>query len=446
MKPGRFKRASRFLLIFIPAFFFCLAVTAAYIHNKSEMEFAKMNQLVMVQTNKVNNVLTKLLYKTQVLSALVIQNNGEIRDFDRVASITIDDPAIRNVILAPDGTVSHVYPLEGNEKVIGLDYFSQGDGNQEAVIAEKTGQLVLGGPFELVQGGQALVGRLPVYIANNGKKQFWGLVSVTLNYPQALDGAELEQLKNQGFAYEIWRISPDTNQRQIIANSSYHYNKNARYVEQPMKILNAEWYFRLSPIRSWYQYPETWIFSFTGLMLSLLLASLTLHNQDLRQMKHELEVLTYHDPLTGILNRRGIWEQLEKLSAEPHTRFVLCYMDINRFKSINDTYGHNTGDKVLQQFISVFQRHLDKHHIFARIGGDEFLLIIPGSDDVQAAQPLLTRIREDLLKSQITGHSQQIPIGFSYGIVSYPLDSTSLDELIVLADSAMYQMKQSVIS
>jgi len=124
-----------------------------------------------------------------VLSALVIQNDGEIENFKQVAAIIIDDPAILNVLIAPSGVVSDVYPLQGNEAVIGLDFFGEGAGNKEAVMAKETGQLVFGGPFDLVQGGQALVGRLPVWIdMPDGNNAFWGLVSVTLKFPQILDG------------------------------------------------------------------------------------------------------------------------------------------------------------------------------------------------------------------------------------------------------------------
>lgn len=93
--------------------------------------------------------------RQEILSALVIQSDGEVKDFESVAATIVDDPAIRNVILAPAGIVSHVYPLKGNERVLGLNYFLEGEGNREAVMAKKFGQLVLGGLFNLVQGGQA---------------------------------------------------------------------------------------------------------------------------------------------------------------------------------------------------------------------------------------------------------------------------------------------------
>lgn len=439
------KRRANFILMFTVSFTICLLMTAAYVHNKSQLEYTQMEQLAMVHTNKVSSVLNKLLYKTQVLSALVIQNDGQIGDFERVAATVLDDPSIRNVLLAPDGIVSHVYPLEKNEKVIGLNYFSEGAGNQEAVAAKESGQLVLGGPFDLIQGGQALVGRYPVYLGEHTEANFWGLVSVTLNYPQALEGAALEQLQSQGYAYEIWRISPETGQKQIIASSCYDYSKNAPFIEYPMQILNANWYFRLSPVRSWYQYPETWILSFAGLVISLLTASLVAHNQDLRQMKAELEDLTYHDALTRVLNRRGAYKALERLMTDSIQPFVLCYLDLNHFKKINDTYGHSTGDKMLQHFVNVVQRHLDDSHIFARIGGDEFLLVCTGHANKKETILFLERLYIDLQEKVVFAGGESGELSFSAGMAVYPADGDNIDDLILLADKAMYDDKGRVL-
>lgn len=444
IKTERSSRQSfSFVVTFIISFALCLFVTGMYVRNKSELEFSQMEQIVETRTHKINTVISKLLYKTQTLSALVIQSNGDVKDFERVAATIIDDPSIRNVILAPDGVVSHIYPLEGNEQALGLDYFSEGAGNKEAILAKQTGELVLGGPFELVQGGHALVGRLPVYINAQEGRYFWGLVSVTLSYPQALEGAELEQLHQQGFAYEIWRVSPDDNQRQIIAHSNYSYNKNSRFIEQPIQIMNANWFFRLSPIRNWYQYPETWIFSISGILISLLFASLVHHNRDLRMVKTELEDITYNDQLTGILNRRGLFKALDALCAEKDTVFTLCYLDINKFKTINDTLGHMAGDFVLQQFAQIFQEHLHPdEHIFARIGGDEFILIFKDVGQIEDTESFFTEVAQDLQNATLVEDGAS-SVTFSLGRAVYPQDGTVIDELIRAADSKMYQHKAS---
>lgn len=241
-----------------------------------------------------------------------------------------------------------------------------------------------------------------------------------------MDGAELVQLKNQGFAYEIWRVSPDTNERQIISSSNYAYNKNSNYVEQPMQILNAEWFFKLSPIKDWYDYLETWIFTFLGILISLLLASLVRHNYELEQMKAELEELTYHDTLTGILNRRGAFKYMEKLLAVPNEKLILCYMDLDKFKKINDTYGHGIGDMVLQQFTNIMRENITGCHIFARIGGDEFVLIFKNTSDMNSTKVFFKRISEKLKKSVTVSSKEKIDISFSVGQAVYPVDGKEL--------------------
>lgn len=402
------------------------------------MERAQMEQLLLVNSNKVENVITKLLYKTQVLAALVIQNNGNIKEFEQVASIVVDDISIRNVILAPDGIVTHVYPLEENETVLGLNFFADGDGNKEAILARDQKQLVLGGPFNLIQGGQALVGRLPVYI----KGKFWGIVSVTLNYPQVLAEAELDQLKTQGCAFEIWRISPDTKERQMIANSNYDYNARAPYVEKPLNILNASWFFRISPIRNWYEYTETWIFILFGCFVSFLVASLGTHNLELSKMRCNLEHLSYLDPLTGILNRRGILEKLEQLIKDHPKPFLLCYVDLNDFKQINDQYGHNVGDRVLNGFAQIVKRNLKQNHFFGRIGGDEFLILFKNESDIKKMERFLFTVAQECQDAVQNKEGKKISILFSTGTASYPQEAVTMDELICVADNKMYMQKK----
>lgn len=444
MNTNKTKRLCKFIVVFLVCFVICIFVTITYIQNKCQLEYVQMEHVASTKANKVNNVISKLLYRTQTLSALVIQKNGDVRNFEEVAATIIDDPAIKNVIIAPDGIVSNVYPFKGNEKVIGLDYFSDAAGNKEAAAAKQLEQLVLGGPFDLVQGGQALVGRLPVYLdGEQDGKQFWGIVSVTLSYPQALDGAELEELKEQGFAYEIWRISPDDNERQIIANSNYTYNKNANYVELPMSFFNAEWYFRLSPIRNWYQYPEMWIYTIIGFFISILIGFLVMHNYDLNQMKSDLEQLTIKDALTGVLNRRGAFQALESLLGITDKKFVLCYMDLNKFKMINDNFGHNIGDQVLRYFTSTFEQYINKNHIFARMGGDEFVLIFKDTDSEVEVDLFFNHIYKEFEKKLVLNKKQSLYVTFSIGKAVYPKDGVTIDELIAVADNAMYQQKQS---
>lgn len=431
----------RFIAIFFISIAICLMITGAYIHGKIQLDYSKMENLAYTRAVKVTNVVSALLYKTQALSGLVIQNNGEVKDFNRVAATITDSPAIRNVIIAPQGIVTQVYPLEGNEALIGFDYFSDMAGNREAIAARDSGELVLGGPFDLIQGGQALVGRLPVYLdSGENEKAFWGLVSVTLNYPEALDSAELDQLQEQGFAYEIWRIDPDTGERQSIAASTYDYNKHSRYVERPFTILNAQWSFRLSPIKEWYQYTDTWLYLFSGLIISYLVTLLYVHNFQLRQIQKDMESLTNSDFLTGAANRRGIFAVLEDLMSQNGRGFLLSYIDINKFKQINDTYGHNMGDKVLREFAYILKRNIEESSLLARIGGDEFILVFMDTDDLEMAESFFANIHKELKHSPVC-RDLSGGLTFSVGYSCFPADGTTVDKLIEVADHHMYGNK-----
>lgn len=434
--------SKRCAAIFCICLFLSSAASFFLVQRKFQIEHGKMEMIILNQSNKITNVLSKLLYKTQALASLIIQNNGEIINFEKTAAAMVDDPAIMNVLLAPAGIVREVYPREGNEAVLGLNFFSEGAGNREAREAQKTGQMVLGGPFPLVQGGEALVGRLPIYLDDGkGGKRFWGLVSVTLKFPQALAGAELGSLVERGLAYEIWRINPDTGERQVIA-SSPDYNDEAPYLEKPLHILNAHWVFRVAPIKFWYQYVESWLYIIIGIVTSLLIAALVQHAQDLGRIRRQLENIVYRDPLTGLLNRRGLFETLASFIQDGET-FHLCYLDLNKFKFINDTYGHTVGDRVLRFFSEEVQRGIHSiPNIFSRIGGDEFIVLIRGKASDTEIEGIFDKINDSLQSVKIVD-DDEFKISFSMGMASYPRDGKNIDEIINNADKNMYKDKQT---
>jgi len=379
-----------------------------------------------------------------VLSALVIQSDGEIENFKQVAAIIIDDPAILNVLIAPSGVVSDVYPLQGNEAVIGLDFFGEGAGNKEAVMAKETGQLVFGGPFDLVQGGQALVGRLPVWIdMPDGNNAFWGLVSVTLKFPQILDGIGLEGLEKQGLTYKIWRINPDNNEMQMISGSENSYGEHIRFIEIPIQILNAEWIFCLYPVLEWYQRPESWAMIFIGFCISVLFAFVVQNNHELKLMQSELEKMARTDSLTGIFNRSSFMElaliQFKKSARANRNCFVVIF-DLDHFKKVNDNYGHQAGDEVLKACVLRTKNTVRSYDVLARYGGEEFIILVTDIDKTDI-QNLAERIRQSISETPIEVGGAHISVTASFGIALANM-STDLDTAIGFADTALYKAKE----
>lgn len=427
------------LLVFCLSLAFTTALNIYHILDRLRLEELTMRHLMVEKSDSIRQVISKLLYKTQALSALVIQNDGNIEDFERVAATIVDDPAILNILIAPNGAISKVYPMAGNERAIGFSLMGDQPGNREASRAIESRQLVFGGPFVPVQGGTVLVGRLPVYVQDgNGEDTFWGLVSVTLKYPDALAGAHLNSLDVHGFAYEIWRVNPDDGKRQIIAHTP-GYNPNARFIEQPLTILNAEWHFRILPVRQWHEYPESWIFLTIGLGISLLLGFFVQNNHDLTQVKCGLEKSVRTDSLTGLLNRSGLFQELDRL-IRAGRHFRLCYMDLNGFKQINDTYGHHIGDFILLQFCVKITKLIDEHYLFARIAGDEFVLV---RTDEGSPEEWWARVDREFASPVHLSSGVDVPLSFSWGVVSFPKDGATIDKLIVAADKQMYNQKNA---
>lgn len=152
------------------------------------------------------------------------------------------------------------------------------------------------------------------------------------------------------------------------------------------------------------------------------------------------------DPLTGIYNRRMLLQLADKQLAnciQKEQPFSIMLFDIDRFKRINDTWGHGVGDKVLKEFANFMQDHIRKTDLFGRFGGEEFILFLPkctSSDAERIAERMLSRIRALEVETGID--STAINFTTSIGISSYG-DSDSLSSLIERADRALYDCKDA---
>lgn len=146
------------------------------------------------------------------------------------------------------------------------------------------------------------------------------------------------------------------------------------------------------------------------------------------------------DSLTGALNRRAfIAKVTELLQKAPKQNHVLMMLDIDGFKSVNDTYGHDFGDKFLQNFTEAARRQLRPHDLVGRIGGDEFMICIPDVPTDSAITKKANQVIQTLHTN--TGDGQIVTV--SMGIAVYSRDGTTFEELYQKADIALYKMKKS---
>ncbi|MFD2367733.1 putative bifunctional diguanylate cyclase/phosphodiesterase [Pseudoduganella sp. GCM10020061] len=159
------------------------------------------------------------------------------------------------------------------------------------------------------------------------------------------------------------------------------------------------------------------------------------------QRAHELSI---RDPLTGLVNRRALIAQLEHAvaSAERHdTEFALLYLDLDRFKQVNDTLGHEVGDQLLREVASRLTAAVRASDVVARLGGDEFVILLEGRGAHQNAARVARKIEQAHTRPFDIG-AKPLACSASIGIALYPQDGVNATLLMQRADSAMYFAKQ----
>ncbi len=218
--------------------------------RRTEADRASVNRIVDHHMRLLDQSINQALSATYALAALVRQGRGTVDDFEATAGQMLHlYPGVAALQLAPNGIVSESVPLKGNEKAIGHNLLQDPKRTKEAFLARETGKLTLAGPFPLIQGGTAIVGRLPVFLnEENSGSRFWGFTTVMMRFPESLETAGLNELAQGGYLYQLWRVHPDSGEIQIIAAST---TAPTDPIEQKLTVPNGEWLLSVSPAGGW---------------------------------------------------------------------------------------------------------------------------------------------------------------------------------------------------
>jgi diguanylate cyclase (GGDEF)-like protein len=171
------------------------------------------------------------------------------------------------------------------------------------------------------------------------------------------------------------------------------------------------------------------------------LADITAH----RELEQQLRAAALHDPLTGLPNRSLLVDRLAlalaaALRSDAHLAVLYC--DLDRFKAVNDRWGHAAGDAVLTQTAARLTAAVRPGDTVARIGGDEFVLLCPDVDGLPAAEQLAARVTAALVQPLRTGPGTVHSVGASIGVALSAPGATP-ETLLTAADEAMYRVKSA---
>lgn len=356
------------------------------------------------------------------------------------ASLVRVQPAIRSVALAPDNVIRYIYPRAGNEKALGLRYLDTPTQRDAVVRLMREQRPVIAGPIELVQGGLGIINRIPVLFTRaGGASHYWGLASVAIDPQPIFEHAGLgNNGKHNGVQYALrGRDGLGAAGAVFLGEPALFDDPSA--VTMDIVIPGGKWQLaaRASMPAMDYGMGAQFLLALLALAAGTLLAYSVSAHQRIRAM-------ALHDPLTGLANRhqfnlRG--QDMFALAKRSKRPLTLLNIDIDDFKAINDTFGHAGGDAVLTQMAQALKSCCRESDLIARVGGDEFLVLLPDTAAGPALDALLQRLRA-AVGTVLPAMEAPAQPGLSIGIASCSNNTPTLDALMRQADETMYRAKE----
>ena len=428
------------LLVFISL----VVLTEGLLHFYKEEQMFLLREKVTAEANKVKTALTSEINSSLnlvlgMVGYLNIVDEITDEDFQKIAKVIVRESGIiRNIALAPANVISYIYPLKGNENALGLDYMKNEEQKDAVLRAINSGSTIIAGPVNLVQGGIGFIARVPIY-KGAGKSDYWGIASIVVDSIKLYDKSRILH-RWHWIEYALkGKDSKGVDGEQFFGKKSI-FEKSPVTVR--VELSEGSWILAAAPKHGWNNVKpgNILLYRLIGYSIALILSFLLL-NQFASHRK--LALYAHIDSLTGIANRRSFHFVSEKIMLREKREkgdLYFIYFDLDGFKSVNDNYGHKTGDAVLAETARRIQRSTRKSAIFARMGGDEFIFVPLSIEERKGVVMLSEKIISEVCKPFIH-EGREINIGCSIGISVYPHDGESVDQLVKCADQAMYSSK-----
>ena len=246
-----------------------------------------------------------------------------------------EDDIIKVHEIAKDGIVSQIYPMEGNEDVIGLNMIENPERKKEARLARDSGEYTIAGPFELVQGGNGVLLFDPVYRTDDkGCKKFWGFSILVMDWQKFIKKMELDQLENAGYHYQIWKKGTD-DEKIVIAQCDNLQETDT--LEVACTVPNDTWYFEIVPENGWVTMTQ----KLWGLLISVLTAFIVMI------IYLQFKMRRYRDALHEKELEKAVLEA--KNANEAKTRFLF-----------NMSHDIRTPMNAIIGFSELLEKHIDE--------------------------------------------------------------------------------------
>lgn len=412
------KKLYLILILFLLSIIVTTNFIFSYYQNREDINLLNLYEL------KFSKLIDSIEYDIDLTTIFLKDENFSNEELDSFFETIIDKNGYRNIALLPNGIVKYIYPLKNNQKVIGNNIFKNSLRKTEAFIAKSTKKTIFSGPYELTKD------EIGIMIRKLIDEQEDLYIDITINKSELLKKLNLNFLKVSGYEYEFY--SKVNNLDKIVFDKTSNFIKSkARYIN--IYLPNGHWSLGIHIANIYLKQFSISIIIILGIFtITFLYMYLELKKQNEINMKIEVT----KDELTKLYNRKFLKEIQEKIKKDS-IPYILYYIDLEKFKQINDRFGHIFGDQFLIAFSHELKRIYFNNFYIIRLGGDEFLVVglyYSSLDDVLNYSIELENIKKLTFND--------IPFKFNYGSLICD-NKLTFDDNINLADKKMYENKNT---
>lgn len=370
---------------------------------------------------------------------LLIKNNSNIK-LELIDSysnyILKNNDIIDNISIAPDAIVKYIYPLEGNESAIGHDLLNDPERKEYIEMSIESKDSVAQGPVIAKQGGLKIFNRRAIFTYDDGEEKFWGVTSIAIDFEKLLKKIELVPRKGE-YLYSL-KVHKANSNEDFIWGYDEIFEKDS--IVKKIFLPNETWEIAIYPENGWNNVERVYkyINYFIGVILIIIFFSTYYYINHYQHIKEAIKL----DPLTGVYNKKYFEKYVKRKIRKRNKYSGLILIDLDKFKHINDTFGHPIGDRVIKEFTNRIQSIISDNDKLGRIGGDEFFLFVYDTENKDKLIKIMDSIN-NRMKTPMEFGEKKIEVSCSLGLAICNEDGKTYSELYKIADKNMYEDKMS---
>jgi diguanylate cyclase (GGDEF)-like protein len=390
---------------------------------------------------RLESELNATLSLSMGLSTFVLTNPGftQYQLTQVAASLIRLRPNIISVAMAPGNVIRFIYPRGNNDRALGLRYLDTPELRDAVLRLMREQRPVVVGPIPLVQGGVGIVTGIPiVFTGRDGRLRYWGLASVTIDPEPIFRYAGVNPGDSGSMEYAL-RGQDGTREHgaAFLGRAALFTDPEATLMD--IVIPGGKWQLAARPVVAL----NVWSGMIHLLTLMFAAAAGGMAGYGL-SAQQRIKSMALVDSLTGLANRYQFHlraQDMFALAKRSGRHLSMLNMDLDDFKAVNDRFGHHAGDRVLIHVAQKLRTCFRDSDLIARVGGDEFLALLPDTPAGEQLDALLARLGASV-GEPVAGIDLPHPVGISIGYAECSETTATLDELMREADAAMYRVKE----